>query len=88
MIAELAAGEVLEVGQGVHVLVPTVYNPAAQIVQVPPLAPVYPALQTQAVITELAAGEVLEEGQGVHVLVPIVYDPAVHIVHVPPLAPV
>ena len=88
MTTELPAGEVLEAGQAEHVLIPTVYDPAAHIVQVPPLAPVYPALQTQAVITELPAGEVLEAGQAVHVLVPTVYDPAAHIVHVPPLAPV
>ena len=36
----LPSGDMLEAGQGVHVLVPTVYDPAVQIVQVPPFAPV------------------------------------------------
>jgi hypothetical protein len=68
--------------------VPGLYVPTSHAEQGPPLGPVYPALQTQAVMAPLAAGEVLEAGQAEHVLVPTVYDPAAHIVHVPPLAPV
>ena len=76
--------------QSTHAAFPTpaLYLPAPHCVHAPPLGPVYPALQTQAVMAPLAAGEVLEAGQAEHVLVPTVYDPAAHIVHVPPLAPV
>jgi hypothetical protein len=90
-MAPLPAGEELEVGQAEHVLVPTVYDPAAHIVHVPPLAPVYPALQTQAVPTELpVAVVVLAAGQAVQAALPVsvLYVPTAQDVQVPPLGPV
>ena len=59
-VVVLAAGQAVQAALPVSVL----YVPTAQDVQVPPLGPVEPALQTQAVITELAmAVVVLAAGQ-------------------------
>ena len=43
------------------------YSPALHAVHVPPLAPVYPALHTQAVIAELPEGAAELAGQARHV---------------------
>jgi hypothetical protein len=70
---ELPAGEVLDTGHTVHGIDPAtfLYFPASHAVHVPPLAPVYPALQTHAVRAVLLVGEVLEPGQLVQVPVPV-----------------
>ena len=59
MRARLVLGELEFVGQLVHTAAPVVslYVPAAHAVHVPPLGPVKPALQVQAISTELAIGE-------------------------------
>jgi hypothetical protein len=61
----LPAGEELEAGQPAHTpgLTPDLYVFAPHMVHVPPLLPINPALQTQAVMPVLPAGELLEAGQ-------------------------
>jgi hypothetical protein len=72
-------------GQSVHAVVPLIvlYLPATHPVHGPPLGPVKPGLQVQAVTAWLASGEVEPAGQSVHAAEPVVdlYLPAAHCVH-------
>ena len=70
---ELSAATAVEyrpLAQSVHAAVPgtVLYLPAAHGAHSPPLAPVYPALHTHAVMRELAAMESELSGQARHVL--------------------
>ncbi len=73
--------------------VAALYLPVVHLVHLSTVAvisPVYPKLQSHAVILELVVGEFELTGQSVHATVPavVLYLPVTHSVHVPPSGPV
>jgi hypothetical protein len=83
--------EYLPAEQSMHAAFPDtiLYLPATHCVQFPPLGPVHPALQMQAVTRVLCTGALEFDGQVSHAAAPgsDLYLPMPHVVQIPPSGP-